>query len=59
MFDLMGRTLLAMLCDYALGLLLIMALFGILKAHNFGLRLQQKHLALTCVCFHGLEGWVG
>lgn len=40
MFDLMDWVFLAFLCDYAPGMLLIMAQFYILKAHNFGLRLQ-------------------
>lgn len=40
MFDLMGWAFLALLCDYTLGILLIMAQCYILKAHNFGLRLQ-------------------
>lgn len=52
LFDLMGWTFLALLCDYALGMLLIMALFYIFKAHDFGLRLPQKHLASAHICFH-------
>lgn len=45
MLDLMGQTFLVLLCDYTLSVLLIKALFYILTAYHFGLRLRQKHSA--------------
>lgn len=58
MFDLMGWALLALLCDYTLGILLIMARFYILKAHNFGLRLQCKTFSDGLrLLSRGGQGW--
>lgn len=45
MLDLMGQTFPVLLCDYSLNMLLIKALFYILTAYHFGLRLQQKCFA--------------
>jgi hypothetical protein len=47
----MGWTFLALLWDYALSLLVIMAVLYILKAYSFTLRVQQKCLALASSSF--------
>ena len=44
-FDLMGWVVFALLCDYTLSVLLIMAQFCMLKARNFGWRLQCQPLS--------------
>lgn len=52
MFDLMGWAFLALLCDYTLGILLIMAQFCIVKPTILDLGSSENHLALAYICFH-------